>query len=462
MSKCSVCEKEFENKYFDVKQNKCILHCEKDDQNGWYTFGLNNTKDWNSVKVKLFWKEIRNIISNSQDRLSKFLPLPFNNIVFPKFEENGLASMETDYENSFFEKKGEKKFTQSIKFSNCTFLSSVDFTNIQFEKDIVFSKCILKDKIYFKRQQNIRISFLNCPEIKNLDFSRIIFEQQVEIKDCVIKSCNFENTRFKDFCHFEESNFSEIKFKNTVFEKLVTFQKTKFKEDVDFYYVTFKTHAIFKNAVFEKTVNFENTLFEVDGSFYGVSSKKDRIELIDVSNRETARIIKNSFEQQNNIIEANKFYALEMEKREKELDKNIKKGENIIEWLIFKIHSISSDHSQSAYLAFLWIFNLSYLYIIYCLKSSVIDNIIAFSAITIILVSMIDMKNALKIGLTIALLEFQVFSNVKLDVIADKINPFSIMISWDEIPFKLLLFKIIIAYLLYQFIVSVRQNTRRK
>ena len=151
-----------------------------------------------------------------------------------------------------------------------------------------------------------------------------------------------------------------------------------------------------------------------------------------------------------------------MEKREKELDKNIKKGENIIEWLIFKIHSISSDHSQSAYLAFLWIFNFSYLYIIYCSKSSVIDNIIAFSAITIILVSMIDMKNTLKIGLTIGLLEFQVFSNVKLDVIADKINPFSIMISWDEIPFKLLLFKIIIAYLLYQFIVSVRQNTRRK
>ena len=33
---------------------------------------------------------------------------------------------------------------------------------------------------------------------------------------------------------------------------------------------------------------------------------------IKIDDRETARIIKHSFEQQNNIIEANKFYALEM------------------------------------------------------------------------------------------------------------------------------------------------------
>jgi uncharacterized protein YjbI with pentapeptide repeats len=462
MGKCSVCEKEFEDKYFDVKQNKCILHCDKHEENNWFKINKNNNTEWDTDKVKLFWKKIRSFISESQSGISKIFPIPFNNIIFPKFEGNGLSSNVLGYENSFFTKEGEKKFTQIVNFRDCIFLDCVNFTNIQFEKDIVFSKCILKDEIKFKRQQNIRISFLECPEIKSLDFSKIVFEQKVEIKECTINSCNFEDTRFKDFCDFEESTFNAIKFKNTVFEKLVTFQKTKFTENVDFYYVTFKTHSIFKNTIFEKTVNFENTLFEVDGSFYGISSKEGKIEDIVVGNRETARIIKNSFEQQNNIIEANKFYALEMEKREEELDKDITKGKNITEWLIFKIHSISSNHSQSAYLSFLWIFNLSYLYIIYCSTSSVIDNIIAFSAIAIILLSMIDMKNALKIGLTITLLEFLVFSNVRLDVISDKINPFSIMISWDEIPFNLLLFKVTIAYLIYQFIVSVRQNTRRK
>lgn len=461
MGKCSVCEKEFEDSYFEIEQNKCILHCEKDDKN-WYTVGLNNTKNWNSEKVKLFWKEIRNIISNSQDRLSKFLPISFCDIVFPKFEGNGLSSTVLDYEDSFFIRESEKKFTQSIEFTNCTFIDNIYFTDIQFEKDLVFSKCIFQDKIKFKRQQDIRISFLNCPEIQSLDFSKIVFEQKVEIKECVIVSCNFENTRFKKVCDFYKTEFYQNNFNKTTFEDIVVFTESKFHNNVNFEYTTFEKLALFRKTIFEKTVNFEDSIFKEEANFLDITSKEDKIEAIDVKNRETARIIKNSFEQQNNIIEANRFYALEMEKREKELDKNIKKGENIIEWLIFKIHSISSDHSQSAYLAFLWIFNLSYLYIIYCSASSIINNIIAFSAIAIILISMIDMKNALKIGLTISLLEFQVFSNVKLNVIADKINPFSIMTSKDPITFGLLIFKIIIAYLIYQFIVSIRQNTRRK
>lgn len=427
MGKCSV--ENCENECFE-QENKCILHCEKDHNNGWYTFGLANKKEWNSEKVKLFWKEIRNIISNSQDRLSKFLPISFTNIIFPKFEGNGLVSMETDYENSFFEKNGEKKFIQSIEFTNCTFMDNIYFTDIQFEKDIVFFKCTLKNKIYFKRQQNIRISFLECPKIESLDFSRIIFEQKVEIKECIVESSNFENTRFKDFCDFEKTEFNEIKFKNTVFEKLVTFQKTRFKEDVDFYYVTFKTHSIFKNTIFERIVNFENTLFEVDGSFYGVSSKKDRKKPINVSNRETARIIKNSFEQQNNIIEANRFYALEMEKKSKEL----KILENPLEWIVFKLHGISSNHSQSWLLPLFWIMIVSYLYILFSTKFNLIDSF---------LYNLMIKKNL-------------------LNEIADLINPFSIMTSKDPITFGLLIFKIIIAYLIYQFIVSIRQNTRRK
>jgi len=41
MGKCSI--KNCENECFE-QEDKCILHCEKND---WYTFGLNNTKDWN-------------------------------------------------------------------------------------------------------------------------------------------------------------------------------------------------------------------------------------------------------------------------------------------------------------------------------------------------------------------------------------------------------------------------------
>lgn len=427
MGKCSV--ENCENECFE-QEDKCILHCEKDDKNGWYTFGLDNKKEWNPEKVKLFWKEIRTIISNSQDRLSKFLPISFRNIVFPKFEGNGLYSNVLGYEDSFFEKEKEKKFTQIVNFSDCTFLDSVDLKNIQFEKDIVFSKCTLKDEMYFKKQQNIRISFLNCPEIESLNFSRIIFEQKVEIKDCVIKSCNFENTRFKKVCDFYKTEFHQNNFNKTTFEDIVVFTESKFHEDVNFKYTTFEKLALFRKTIFEKTVNFEDAIIKEEANFLEITSKEDKIEAIDVKNRETARIIKNSFEQQNNIIEANRFYALEMEKKSKEL----KILKNPLEWIVFKLHGISSNHSQNWLLTLFWIMIVSYLYILFSTKFNLIESF---------LYNLMIKKNL-------------------LNEIADLINPFSIMTSKDPITFELLLFKITIAYLIYQFIVSVRQNTRRK
>lgn len=67
-----------------------------------------------------------------------------------------------------------------------------------------------------------------------------------------------------------------------------------------------------------------------------------------IKNREIVRIIKNIYESQNNIIEVNKFYALEMKEREKELNP----FKEPFEWLVFKIHGLASNHSQD------WILSL--------------------------------------------------------------------------------------------------------
>ena len=50
----------------------------------------------------------------------------------------------------------------------------------------------------------------------------------------------------------------------------------------------------------------------------------------------------------------------------------------------------------------------------------------------------------------------------QLCIFSNIINPFSIMTGMDEVNFGTLVYKVIIAYLLYQFIVSIRQNIRRK
>ena len=54
---CKVCEREFKENYFDVEQNKCILHCDKTEENEWYS--VNMKKEWNLTKVNLFWQYIQ-------------------------------------------------------------------------------------------------------------------------------------------------------------------------------------------------------------------------------------------------------------------------------------------------------------------------------------------------------------------------------------------------------------------
>jgi len=70
--------------------------------------------------------------------------------------------------------------------------------------------------------------------------------------------------------------------------------------------------------------------------------------------------IKNFFDSSNNIIEANRFYKLEMQAKEEELNKNHKS--NFLEWLIFKTHDISSNHSQRWFLSLFWIVILTFIY----------------------------------------------------------------------------------------------------
>mgnify|MGYP003446400730 CR=1 FL=1 len=65
---CNVCNKEFEDKYFDKKQNKCILHCEKDD-----------SKNMN------FWNEFSSYI----DRDSKE-SIKISNFIFPCVYKNNF------------------------------------------------------------------------------------------------------------------------------------------------------------------------------------------------------------------------------------------------------------------------------------------------------------------------------------------------------------------------------------
>lgn len=300
---------------------------------------------------------------------------------------------------------------ERLKFVNCI-LNTLQIDNSSSIINLILEKSNIKNRLVIEKQN-----------IKSLDFSESTFHGKVKVKNCIkIDNAIFTNTVFKDLADFYKSHFYNVTFDKTMFNDIVVFTESKFYKDVNFKYTTFEKLALFRKTIFEKTVNFEDSIFKEEANFLNITAN--------MANRETARIIKNSFEQQNNIIEANKFYALEMKKKSKEL----KILESPLEWIVFKLHGISSNHSQSWLLPLFWIMIVSYLYILFSTKFNLIESF---------LYNLMIKKNL-------------------LNEIADLINPFSIMTSKDPMTFGLLLFKIIIAYLIYQFIVSVRQNTRRK
>lgn len=335
---------------------------------------------------------------------------------------------------------------ERLKFENCI-LNTLQIDDSSSIINLTLEKSNIKNRLIIEKQN-----------IKSLDFSESTFHGKVKVKNCIkIDNANFTNTVFKDLADFYKSHFYNVTFNKTTFNDIVVFTESKFYKDVNFKYTTFEKLALFRKTVFEKIVDFEDSIFKEEANFLDITAN--------MANRETARIIKNSFEQQNNIIEANRFYALEMKEREKELSKTINK-ENMIDWVIFKLHGLSSKHSQDPVLPVLWILNIAFIYSMF-ISTFYHDNVLAYISVALSLIGIVRyifIKNDifLKFILGISLLISSFLSFVTFTTVADKINPFSIMTSKDLITFGLLIFKITIAYLIYQFIVSVRQNTRRK
>ena len=387
-------------------------------------------------------------------------------------------------------------------FSDCIFREKLQIENIEFEKGVFNNTKYNED---FENKDIFKIDNLelkNCIvsdkfilenyTINKLNLAESTFNSKVKIQKCKIREAIFYNTKFKDLADFYQSKFKKVDFERTDFEKISVFAESEFNCDVDFKYVKFLGKAIFRDTVITGNFNLRNSIFDDEANFLDITSKKrEKIkeqfigEPIDikVSNRETARIIKNFYDNSNNIIEANRFYKLEMEKRREEF-KNFPSGDyRTLESIIFWFHRISSNHSQSWFLAFFWIVSITFLFSGININMSVKDTLVIENnlkcAINLIFVVVLatatiftiyhyfKKKNVFYSALGVCIFTFYiVYANLTNDYFLSNfsniLNPFSIMTNGEELTFISFLYKIIIAYLIYQLIISIRQNTRRK
>ncbi|MGD9553573.1 MAG: hypothetical protein AB7D96_08255 [Arcobacteraceae bacterium] len=332
---------------------------------------------------------------------------------------------------------------------------SVDTEDLnRFKKEkVTFKQCKFQGKITGNKGSITPVlEFIECEFDSLILWEDLIIENEISFKDSI----------FKDDCINNGCTFNKkVDLDGVIYKSVADFAGSTFKEIVKQKYTSYDGYAVFRDVTFEKPLNLRDTLFNHKVNFLNIRKN----EKVDVANRETARIMKDSFEQQNNIIEANKFYALEMKEREKELDKDVKEGKNIFEWLVFKIHGLASNHSQDWTLSLLWIiliscivtvFNQTYFY--------ETDRYLFISLITTIPIGFAVFTKELiqKISLLIFTFIFIQFNAINWDFLANQLNPFSIMTGKEHLTFSGLIYKVIIAYLIYQLIISIRQNTRRK
>lgn len=343
--------------------------------------------------------------------LDKFREIEFkNNCIFEDIESESLItnkSINLKFEQCEFIGEFKHIFCQSVFFKNCK-IEKYYHNNIAEKKNVVAYLLFMDCKIdildleglelqsqLFKNTNNmkdedkhIKLLRLQRCEVKKsfrvdienrekneedkrfkitkLDLTNTVFKPnkdekaKVKIQFCDIGIGVFLNTSFHDLADFYRTKFRRsINFSRADFMNISVFSECIFNCNVNFQYVKFFGKAIFRDTVISKNkkLNLRDTIFDDEANFLDISGhdrKNNKGEFIGepsdikVANRETARIIKNFYDNSNNIIEANRFYKLEMIERENELD--FKKRP--LEWIVFKSHRLASNHSQGDRLKF--------------------------------------------------------------------------------------------------------------
>lgn len=378
----------------------------------------------------------------------------------------------------------------------CIFNDAIEFIRVKFE-DILFNT----------NQHN----YLEENTIEKLKFEFSTFEKKFKLNNYLINEFICENSLFKNKFEFKENVISNFNLYNSNFDgisdlygckfKKFNIEKSIFNDFAGFEHCTFGTSeklveeiATFKYATFKDSLNVRSSSF-LSGldiryiNLHGEANFLDSKIKSTNSPRDTARRLKYEADKIGNIIDANKHYQNEMEERERELKKKL--PQDFFEWVIFKIHGFTSEHSQNALLALFWIFIISYIYSYLfnflgqedyytCILEDKFSNSVMLQYIyttdlfhlfilSFLMIlpyvsanSILNKNYYLLIGIIATFLYINLTKDFTLSIVSNNINPFSIITEKGKLSFHELLYRVAIAYLLYQLIVSIRQNTRRK
>ncbi|HCD33319.1 MAG TPA: hypothetical protein DER01_12995 [Phycisphaerales bacterium] len=404
MTMCSVEDCNFEER----QDGLCILHCKKSDYHGdflkagflndFYAKLLAYIQQHDSQN-KLMFVEIAFPGRDDRDSfdyselLERLEDAHFFDCSFESFNMN-LEGVKCFFDGCIF-----RGFTQlhdfdmlnnyhSVLFQDCEFGGNVNLTPVEggvntvnnnlfldctFEKQLAVENLIFNAQLFLNSGskvvslQSFRLQDctfkdkfgLNCCSLENFYAFRILFEEKFEFKDSMadvyaINDCNFgklsdfHGSKFGDFSIFKSEFRDFVGFENCVFGK----NESAENNAAVFEYTTFMSFVNFRTTEFVSGLDLEKINLKEPPNFLRSSVNLKN------TNRETFRIIKHSFDQIGNVIEANKYFVYEMIKYKEELRGTDRKQEKFV----FYLNDYISKFGQSYIRPMLWLIAMSTLY----------------------------------------------------------------------------------------------------
>jgi uncharacterized protein YjbI with pentapeptide repeats len=482
MSEIQTCSQCLRPQYQD---DKCIFHCTKTN---WYRIEQHK-KIWDTERIKVFWREFGEEVSKFDNKI-----IDFTGTIFPNYkidEPNIVFPIDMYDPHGTGREDPYTTFYRPIDFSGSTFLGKVDFkfyrfkgvnfNNVIFTEDVSFKKCIFEEEENIKTKisetytkvhippEPFQTTFVNTSFFTNVDFSNSNFSSIVSFnnaavqKDAIFTDVTFknkitfyklnmrlklnkskfifDNTKFLKLADFWHVTFNDVSFTKTDFEGITVFTDTKFLNYFQFQYTKFEKQVIFNRTKILSGFDIHEAIFNADNIVYTDVEFNAK-----AMHKETYRLIKFVLDKRLNYIEADNYYAREMEMYRKESF-----SENKWNWSLLAFGKFMSNYGNSWSLPIFWMILSSLIIFFYMYLNE-------FTQFSFFSFSWLKDENFYIYPTFIECLsskEFLTFLNPFSRGLADKTSVFS-NYYWAWMSQK-----IIFGIGIYHLIIAVKRKTRR-
>lgn len=198
-----------------------------------------------------------------------------------------------------------------------------------------------------------RFTLANTAAFDEIRLANTVFKDKFALIHCPVGQFSAKNVNFDGLADFYQSTFASFLIRKSIFRDFAGFESCRFGASnqpdgrIRLHYVTFYSFTNFRSATFHLPLDLRSTNRREPPNFLDATFSPHARKGTD---RETFRIIKHSFEAVGNRIEANVYFAHEMEAYRRELREAARRHgrrQRFWERLLVSLNFVLSRHGQN-------------------------------------------------------------------------------------------------------------------